>query len=133
MIAKILVAEDDLENQRVICLRLSLMGASVTLARNGQEAVAHARAARDAGEPFHLVLMDMQMPVLDGYEATSTLRSEGFRTPVVAVTAFTTPEDRDECLAFGCDAHVRKPVDWPALRALLNRLLEGEGEDAEAG
>lgn len=130
--AKILVAEDDPENRRVICLRLSMMGAAVTLAQNGLEAVEQARAARDNGDPFDLVLMDMQMPVLDGYEATSTLRDEGFRAPVVAVTACVLPEDRDECLAFGCDAHVGKPVDWRLLGELLARLLQGESEDPEA-
>jgi len=121
--ARALVAEDNPDNQKIVRMRLSMMGALVTVASNGLEAVELARAARDAGDPFDLILMDMQMPVLDGYGATRMLRDEGFRTPVVAMTAFAMPGDREECLSFGCDDYVSKPVDWKALQLLLARLL----------
>jgi CheY-like chemotaxis protein len=120
---RVLVAEDHREIQKVTATLLDLAGADVTLAANGRAACDLALAARDAGRPFDLVLMDMQMPVLDGYEATRLLRAWGLTTPIVAVTAHADPDDRAECLAIGCDAHVAKPVDWPALLALLANLV----------
>jgi CheY-like chemotaxis protein len=135
VVARVLLAEDNRDNQRVIALRLAVAGAQVTVAPNGRTAVDLARAARDAGTPFDLVLMDMQMPVLDGYEATRMLRAEGFCTPVVALTAYAMPEDRQECLRFGCDGYVPKPIDWPVLLALIARLLESarSGQQARLG
>jgi CheY-like chemotaxis protein len=124
---RVLVADDHGENRRVVGLRLDLAGAEVGLASDGLVALEMARAARDAGRPFDLVLMDMQMPVLDGFEATRRLRDEGFRTPVVALTAHAMPEDRQDCLRFGCDGHISKPIDWPFLIAEVNRLLAVAG------
>ena len=125
LLARVLVAEDNRDNPRVIAIRLSMAGAEVVLAANGREALELARGARDAGRPFGLVLMDMQMPVMDGYEATRVLRDEGFRTPVVALTAHAMPEDREECLRFGCDEYCVKPINWAALLPMLAGLLEG--------
>ena len=122
--ARVLLAEDNRETQRVVSIRLGLAGADVTLAANGRVAVDLAREARDAGSPFDLVLMDMQMPELDGYAATRELRDAGFDVPVVAVTAYALSEDRQECLRFGCDEYVTKPIHWDPLLALLSRLLE---------
>ncbi len=124
---RILVADDNLDNQRVVSIRLTMAGARVELAPNGQIALEMALAAREAGQPFALILMDMQMPVLDGYEATRLLRIEGIRSPIVALTAHATPEDRLECLHFGCDDHVGKPIDWSALLDLIHRLLATTG------
>ena len=59
------------------------------------------------------------MPVLDGYEATRTLRGAGYSRPIIAMTAHALAEDRDECLRFGCDDHIAKPVDWARLTALI--------------
>jgi CheY-like chemotaxis protein len=100
-------------------LRLAAAGVEVTPAPNGQLAVDLALAAEEAGHPFDVILMDMQMPVLDGYEATRTLRGSGYRHPIIAVTAHAMSEDRDECLRFGCDDYVAKPIDWPRLTALI--------------
>jgi CheY-like chemotaxis protein len=121
--ARVLVAEDNRDNQRVISLRLKMAGAEVEIAPNGQAAIDLACVARDAGRPFDLVLMDMQMPILDGYEATRELRAQGFLQPIVALTAHAMPEDRLECLRFGCNEYVSKPVDWDALVPLLISLL----------
>ena len=120
--ARVLVAEDNGDNQRIIALRLKMVGAEVTLAANGREAVEQVSLARSLGRPFDLILMDMQMPVLDGYEATRLLRSMGVRTPIVALTAHALPEDRQECLHFGCDEYVSKPIDWAALVGRLTEL-----------
>ncbi len=120
--ARVLAAEDNPDNQRIIAVRLKMVGADVSLVSNGREAVEQVTASRSAGHPFDLILMDMQMPVLDGYEATRLLRALGVRTPIVALTAHALPEDRQECLRFGCDEYVSKPIDWESLIELLTGL-----------
>jgi PAS domain S-box-containing protein len=117
--SRILLAEDNRDTQRVIALRLGMAGGEVTVAQNGQDAVDRALDARRNGQPFDLILMDMQMPVLDGYEATRILRSEGVRTPIIALTAYSMAEDRGECLRFGCDDYLSKPIDWEKLISLI--------------
>jgi len=119
----VLLAEDNEAVRRVVTLRLQAAGATVVAARHGREALDLALAAREAGSPFDAILMDMQMPVLDGYEATRQLRAAGLTTPIVALTAYAMAEDREECLRFGCDDHVSKPVDWDQLSRVLGRLL----------
>ena len=116
---RVLLAEDNRDTQRVMTLRLAAAGFAVTPAPHGQAAVDLALAAETEGRPFDVVLMDMQMPVLDGYEATRTLRGEGYRRPIIAVTAHALAEDREECLRFGCDDYLAKPIDWPRLTSLI--------------
>ena len=120
---RILLAEDNEAVRRVVTLRLQAAGATVVVARHGREALDLALAARETPSPFDAILMDMQMPVLDGYEATRQLRAAGLTTPIVALTAYAMAEDREECLRFGCDDHVSKPVDWEQLSRVLGRLL----------
>ena len=119
---RILLAEDNESIRRFMDLRLQQLGAEVVLARNGQEAVDLALSALHAGRPFDWILMDVQMPVLDGYEATRRLRGEGYRGPIIAVTAYAIPAHREESLRFGCDDHVSKPVEWDGLIEVLDRL-----------
>ena len=121
--ARILVTDDNLANQRLICLRLSRAGAEVVTAANGEEALDRASEAALEGRPFDAVIMDMQMPVLDGYEAVPRLRARGFTNPILAVTAYAMSEDRDECLRLGCDDFISKPIDWDRLMSKLTRLL----------
>ncbi len=109
---RILVAEDGPDNVRLYLRQLGRAGADVRVAANGREAVALAQAGAvgvlDA--PFDLILMDVQMPVLDGLEATRRLRALGFTVPVVAVTAAAGDEERARCMAAGCDGFLEKPV-----------------------
>lgn len=117
--ARILLAEDNPSIQRVTALHLERLGATVALARNGQEAVEAVFAAREENRPFDVVLMDMQMPVLDGYEATRQLRAQGFPGIIFALTAYAMPEDREESLRLGCNDHLSKPIDWGKLARLI--------------
>jgi PAS domain S-box-containing protein len=116
---RILLAEDNEAIRRFLALRLHRAGVEVAAACNGQEAVDQAVAALEAGRPFDWILMDLQMPVLDGYEATRQLRSRGYRAPIIALTAYATAENREECLRFGCDDHLSKPLDWDRLIDVL--------------
>lgn len=121
--ARILVTDDNEANQRLLGLRLVQAGAEVVTALNGQEALDRVGEAVEAGRPFDAVIMDMQMPVLDGYEAVRRLRSRGFTAPIVAVTAFAMSEDREECLRLGCDDFISKPIEWDRFFARLTGLL----------
>jgi Amt family ammonium transporter len=122
---KILLAEDGLDNQRMIMFILKKAGAIVTVANNGRIAVDQVEAANQAGEPFDLILMDMQMPELDGYDATRHLRSQGFTQPIIALTAHAMAGDREKCVNAGCNDYLTKPISKPRLLKLLNEYLAG--------
>jgi signal transduction histidine kinase len=107
----ILLAEDCHDNQRLIASFLRRGGAAVEVVGNGRLAVDRVIEAERDGEPFDLVLMDMQMPELDGCEATRALRERGCRLPIVALTAHALPAHREECLSAGCDDYLTKPVE----------------------
>jgi signal transduction histidine kinase/CheY-like chemotaxis protein len=102
----VLLAEDGLDNQRLLSAYLRQAGLAVTVVSNGREAVEH--ALRDG---FDIVLMDIQMPLMDGVTATELLRSAGYTRPIVALTANVMKEDVQRYRAAGCDAVLAKPVD----------------------
>ncbi|MCX6848124.1 MAG: response regulator, partial [Verrucomicrobia bacterium] len=117
---RVLLAEDAPDNQRLISLLLRKAGFEFTLAENGQRALDLALAATEAERPFDAILMDIQMPVMDGYEATRRLRDAGYRKPIIALTANAMTEDRQRCLDAGCDDYLSKPVKKQDLLRLLN-------------
>ncbi len=121
----ILVAEDTLEIQQLERRILESMGLSVTTANNGQEAIDYATANN-----FDLILMDMQMPELDGIEATRTLRATGNSTPVVALTANVLPKHRESFKQAGCNGFLSKPIDKHELQHMLQQHLPQSPESS---
>jgi len=117
----ILVAEDNPVNQRLVQLVLEKVGAEVTLVANGRLAMEAALAARAEGREFDVILMDMQMPVMDGYTATAALRAEGYAGAIIALTAHAMSSDREDCIAAGCDDYASKPIDRDALFEKIRR------------
>jgi signal transduction histidine kinase/ActR/RegA family two-component response regulator len=113
--ARVLLAEDGPDNQRLIGFVLRKAGAALELATTGVQAVEAVVTAERTGNPYQLVLMDMQMPDLDGYGAVGAIRQCGIRTPVIALTAHALAGDREKCLDAGCDDYLTKPIDRTAL------------------
>ncbi len=127
---RVLLVEDVPVSQLLLKAILREVGVEVTLAQDGGEAVEKALATLPGTghggarfEPFDVILMDMQMPVLDGYEATRRLRSEGYSGPIVALTAHAMRGDRRKCLEAGCDDYLSKPIDREQLLETLKTWL----------
>jgi signal transduction histidine kinase/DNA-binding response OmpR family regulator len=122
----VLVAEDGADNQALITTRLRQTGLTVEVAPNGQVACDKALAAMTRNEPYDLILMDVQMPVMDGFTATLKLRAGGYRGPIIALTANAMERDRDKCMNAGCNDFVTKPIQAEKLFKAIGRYLRVE-------
>jgi CheY-like chemotaxis protein len=122
---RILLVEDGATNRKLISLVLSRAGAEVATAENGEIGVNRARAQK-----FDVILMDMQMPVMDGYQATAALRRDGLQIPIIALTANSMKGDAEHCLAAGCSGFLSKPIDCDRL---LNGVAQALGDVAPSG
>jgi len=120
---RILLVEDGPDNRDLLTFYLSKAGATVTTAENGRIGYEKTLAALEAGEPFDLIVMDMQMPELDGYGATSKLRTMGCNVPIIALTAHAMAEDRARCIRAGCTDYITKPVDRAEMLAMVAKYL----------
>ena len=127
LIGRILLVDDGPDNRQLLAYFLTQAGADVTLAENGRIGYEKAIEAMKAGAPFDLILMDMQMPELDGYGAASKLRSGGYAGPIIALTAHAMAEDRTRCIRSGCTDYLSKPV---SRRDLLRAVARHMGTDA---
>jgi two-component system CheB/CheR fusion protein len=119
--ARILVADDRRDIQTVAQHFLEAAGAVVSTVNDGRQTVEAALDANSRGAPFHVILMDMQMPGLSGFEAVAELRRKGYRRPIIALTAGAMKGDREDCLNAGCDEYLSKPIDG---RTLLNMVSQ---------
>jgi len=121
---KILLAEDNPVNQKLTTRMLEKHGFTVTVAGNGKVAVAAFEESRE--RPFDLILMDVQMPEMDGFEATAAIRetekAAGTRIPIIALTANAMKSDRDRCLAAGMDGYLAKPIKFDTLLAAIDEV-----------
>ena len=128
---RVLLAEDGPDNQRLISYLLRKAGAEITVAENGQEA-----AELALREPFDLILMDLQMPVMDGYQATRMLRQKGYGGRIVALSAHAMVHAAEECREAGFDAYASKPIDRARLIHLAAELIQckraGESASGDA-
>ena len=121
--ARILLAEDGPDNQQLIAHILRKAGADVTVVENGRIALHVATAAKEQGGPFDVILMDIQMPEMDGHEATRRLRRQGYTGTIIALTAHALTQDRAACLEAGCDDYASKPIDRMKLIELIRQNL----------
>ncbi len=124
---KVLVAEDNPSNQMLINLLLSKVGLDVTIAGDGKIAV-----EKVENEQFDLIFMDMQMPNMNGYEATAVIRSKQIKTPIVALTANAMSEDMNKCKQSGCDEYLSKPVKQEKLFAMVEKFLGSNNEQGKS-
>jgi two-component system CheB/CheR fusion protein len=131
--ARVLLVEDGEDIQFLVQHILAGAGADVTVAADGHAGVEQARRAAAQGVPFDLILMDVQMPGLDGYAATRLLRARGMDCPIVALTADAMEANRQESRAAGCTEFFPKPIDADGLVHMIRRLLDQPRGDKVIG
>jgi PAS domain S-box-containing protein len=125
---RVLLVEDDPDSRDVVRAMLQEAGLDVDEAENGQEAFRKPFASATEERPYDLVLLDMQMPEMDGYEAARRLRSVGWKGAIIALTAHAMSGDREKCLEAGCDDYLSKPISEKDLAAMLARYLQPQAD-----
>ena len=120
---RLLLAEDDEDLQTIMRLLLQKIDLDVSIASDGKMACEMAEQSKAENRPYDLIFMDIQMPRMNGYEATQWLRQHGWQGFIVALTAHAMAGDREKCLAAGCDDYLAKPVFIAGLREVLKRHL----------
>ena len=123
----VLVVDDSREIRDLIRRFINQAGARATAVADGASAIGAIRSA-EASDPIKLVIMDIQMPRIDGYELTRRLRAEGFKRPILALTAYAMKGDREKCHAAGCDDYLSKPIDRDALLQMVARHAQRSGD-----
>jgi signal transduction histidine kinase/CheY-like chemotaxis protein len=131
--SKILIVDDAKDNRVLLKHMLKRTGAKTEFAHDGQQAVDIVEQSIKQKMPFDLILMDMQMPILDGYHATIELRKMGVTTPIMAVTAHALDGDREHCINAGCNEYMSKPVNKTKLIATCAKLITGSDSFAQSG
>ena len=123
----VLLVEDNEDNRIVYSTILRHFGYTVTEALNGEEGISKARAERP-----DLILMDMDLPVLSGWQATNCLKSgpETFMIPIIALTAYVLSDDRERCFDVGCDEYESKPIEFASLLKKIQTLLNSQSKSA---
>lgn len=116
---EVLIVEDNQVNQLIAAKVLKDMGAQVSIVENGQEAV-----DKVSQENFDIIFMDIQMPVMDGYTASRTLRSKGYRKPIIGLSANVYKEDIDKCLEAGMNAHIAKPFTKQEIYTIVTTFVK---------
>jgi signal transduction histidine kinase/CheY-like chemotaxis protein len=129
---RVLFAEDAPGIPTLIAFFLKEMNLEMDVAENGRVACEMAEKSKVERKPYDLILMDIQMPEMNGYEATRWLRQHGWRGPIVALTAYAMVGDREKCLAAGCDDYISKPMTPQRLRDVMTRYIPGPDDTTAA-
>ena len=121
---RILLVEDGPDNQRLLSIILKKHKAKVDIAENGLIAIEKVEQSLKENHSYDVILMDMQMPIMDGYDATAKLRSKGCQIPIIALTAHAMTGQREKCLALGCNEFATKPIQRDKLLNTIARSIQ---------
>lgn len=116
---RILLVDDSADNQKLFERILTSAGAKVDVAENGVVAIARAQSSE-----YDVIIMDIRMPMMDGYEATRRIRAQGYQGPVLALTAHANPGEEERCLAAGCSGFYLKPINRAGLLSAVEQSLK---------
>ena len=119
------MAEDNSDLQAIFSRQLNLLGFEVVGVSNGRDAVDLALAACQAGNAFDLILMDLEMPIIDGYDATRRIRASGYSGPILGCSAHSSDDHLLDCIKMGCNDCICKPIEWVQLAHLIHRFVPG--------